>query len=87
MARKVRIQCPGAIYHVMNRGDHKERIFCDDQDRQQFLATLEEVCQKTAWQVHALPSGCTWEREATQLICFPCRSTPACNHPHQTSLR
>ncbi len=37
----------------MNRGDHKERIFCDDQDRQQFLATLEEACQKTAWQVHA----------------------------------
>ena len=53
MARKVRIQYPGAIYHVMNRGDHKERIFCDDQDRQQSLATLEEVCQKTAWQVHA----------------------------------
>ena len=53
MTRRVRIQYPGAIYHVMNRGDHKERIFCDDQDRQQFLATLEEVCQKTAWHVHA----------------------------------
>ena len=37
MARKGRIQYPVAIYHVMNRGDHKERIFCDDQDRQHRL--------------------------------------------------
>ena len=37
MARKLRIQHPGAIYHVMNRGDHQERIFCDDEDRQLLL--------------------------------------------------
>src|ERR1043165_6318864 len=54
MARKLRIQYPGAIYHVMNRGDHQERIFVDDPDREQFLATLEEACQKTDWQVHSL---------------------------------
>ena len=36
----------------MSRGDHRERIFEDDQDRQRFLATLQECCQKTAWQVH-----------------------------------
>ena len=30
MARKVRVQYAGAIYHVMNRGDHQESIFCDD---------------------------------------------------------
>src|SRR6516225_2462275 len=53
MARKIRIQYPGAIYHIMNRGDHQERIFLDEQDRQRFLATLEEACEKTAWQVHS----------------------------------
>jgi len=53
MARKLRIQYPGAIYHVMNRGDHREVIFCDDDDRGLFLATLGESCQKTAWQVHS----------------------------------
>ena len=53
MARKLRIQYPGAIYHAMSRGDHQERIFSDDTDRQQFLSTLEQCCQKTAWQVHA----------------------------------
>ncbi|MEI7936841.1 MAG: addiction module toxin RelE, partial [Verrucomicrobiota bacterium] len=40
MARKLRIQCPGAIYHVMNRGDRREAIFEDDQDRGRLLATL-----------------------------------------------
>src|SRR6185503_4260780 len=54
MARKLRIQYPGAIYHVMNRGDRREAIFCDDLDRKRFLETLTEACAKTQWQVHAL---------------------------------
>jgi hypothetical protein len=50
MARKLRIQYPGAIYHVMNRGDlpssdygkasRREAVFEDDEDRQRFLETL-----------------------------------------------
>lgn len=53
MARKLRVQYPGAIYHVMNRGDRREPIFQDDQDRRCFLETLGEACGKTGWQVHA----------------------------------
>jgi putative transposase len=53
MARKLRVQYPGAIYHVMNRGDRREPIFKDDQDRQCFLETLGEAGAKTGWQVHA----------------------------------
>lgn len=53
MARKLRVQYPGAIYHVMNRGDRREPIFKDDQDRERFLETLGEACDKTSWQVHA----------------------------------
>ena len=53
MARKLRIQYPGAIYHVMNRGDRREPIFRDDLDHRRFLATLGEACAKTGWQVHA----------------------------------
>jgi REP element-mobilizing transposase RayT len=52
MARKLRVQYPGAIYHVMNRGDRREPIFRDDQDRRRFLETLGEACGKTGWQVH-----------------------------------
>jgi len=53
MARKLRVQYPGAIYHVMNRGDRREPIFKDDPDRKRFLETLADACGKTEWQVHA----------------------------------
>lgn len=53
MARKLRIQFPGAIYHVMSRGNRREDIFHDDLDRESFLQTLADACAKTAWQVHA----------------------------------
>ncbi len=53
MARKLRLEYPGAIYHVMNRGDRREAIFTDDADRQRFLDCLGEACAKTQWQVHA----------------------------------
>jgi putative transposase len=53
MARKLRVQYPGAVYHVMNRGDRREPIYADDQDRLLFLDTLAEACEKTDCQVHA----------------------------------
>jgi REP element-mobilizing transposase RayT len=53
MPRQLRIQYPGAIYHVMSRGDRREKIFLDDVDRQDFLKTLAETCQKTGFLVHA----------------------------------
>jgi len=49
----MRVEYPGAIYHVMSRGDRREDIFRDDVDRQEFLKTLAEACQKTDWKVHA----------------------------------
>jgi REP element-mobilizing transposase RayT len=49
----MRVEYTGAIYHVMSRGDRREDIFIDDVDRQDFLKTLAEACQKTGWQVHA----------------------------------
>ncbi len=54
MARKLRVEYPGAIYHVVNRGDRREPIFKDATDRDRFLGTLGETCAKTGWQVHAL---------------------------------
>src|SRR2546427_553725 len=53
LARKLRVQYPGAIYHVMNRGDRREPIFKDDADRQRWVETLGECCAKTNWQMHA----------------------------------
>src|SRR5271170_1019921 len=54
MARKLRVEYRGAVYHVMNRGDRRESIFLDEEDRRRFLVTLGEACAKTGWQVHAL---------------------------------
>jgi putative transposase len=53
MPRQLRHEYPGAIYHVMNRGDQRENIVRDDVDRERFLATLGQACQKAEWQVHA----------------------------------
>src|SRR5437879_699874 len=53
MARKLRVQYPGALYHVMNLGDRGEPIFKDDDERRRFLETLGQACSKTGWQVHA----------------------------------
>ena len=53
MPRQWRIEYPGAIYHVMSRGDRWDDIFHDDVDRQDFLKTLAEACQKADFQMHA----------------------------------
>ncbi len=49
----LRVEYNGAIYHVINRGDRREAIFLDGQDRRLFLETLGQTCQKTGWSVHA----------------------------------
>ncbi len=54
MPRALRIEYEAAVYHVMSRGDRREAIFLDSADRERFLQTLEEACEKTGWQVHAL---------------------------------
>ena len=52
MARSIRIEYPGAFYHVMARGNRREAIFRDDEDRRFFLKTLAEACAMTGWRVH-----------------------------------
>lgn len=53
MSRPIRIAFPDALYHVTARGDRREAIFDDDQDRRQFLATLEQVVDRFNWVCHA----------------------------------
>lgn len=43
MSRPLRIEYPGAWYHVMNRGRRKEDIFLDQDDYSQFLEVLKEA--------------------------------------------
>jgi REP element-mobilizing transposase RayT len=53
MARTLRIQYPGAVYPVMNRGDRREAIFRAAKDYACFLQTLAEACAKARWPVPA----------------------------------
>lgn len=53
MARPLRFQYPGAVYHVMARGDGGKVVFQTDDDRLVFLKRLEETCGSCGWQVHA----------------------------------
>jgi len=53
MARPLRIEYPGAVYHVTSRGDARKKIFLDDTDRQQFLAILGSTIKKYNWLCHA----------------------------------
>ncbi len=53
MARALRIEYAGAVYHVMCRGNNGQDIFLSDRDRKCFLRTLEESCEQTGWTVHA----------------------------------
>jgi putative transposase len=42
MARSVRVEFPGAFYHVMARGNRRQAIFLDKEDGKQFVKTLGE---------------------------------------------
>ncbi len=53
MARPLRIEFAGALYHVTSRGDRQEAIFDDDQDRTAFLNVLAEVISRFRWRCHA----------------------------------
>jgi putative transposase len=53
MARPLRIQYPGAVYHVTARGNERKPIVRDDKDRHSFLNVLEEATEHFQVIVHA----------------------------------
>lgn len=53
MARPLRLEFPGALYHVTSRGNEKSTIFRDDRDRRTFLGILAEVIQRERWLLHS----------------------------------
>jgi len=53
MARQPRIQFAGAVYHVMSRGNARQKIFLDDEDYATFLRLLKHVRDRMDWQMWA----------------------------------
>lgn len=53
MTRPLRIEYPGAVYHVTSRGNEKKAVFKDALDRENFLNTLQQVNKRYNWLCHA----------------------------------
>jgi putative transposase len=53
MPRKLRLEFPGACYHVINRGNYRSHVFGTEGAGQAFEACLFEACEKSGWLLHA----------------------------------
>src|SRR4029077_14091805 len=53
MARPLRIEYDGALYHVTSRGNDRKAIFKNDRDRELFLNTLAQVTERFHWICYA----------------------------------
>jgi hypothetical protein len=53
MARPIRVEFEGAVYHVTARGNERKRIYRDEADRRSFLGTLEEAVEMYGLSLHA----------------------------------
>src|SRR5690554_7360780 len=53
MARPLRIEFSGALYHVTSRGNARQDIFLDDDDFECFLRLLAVACDRFHWSCHA----------------------------------
>jgi REP element-mobilizing transposase RayT len=52
MARPLRIEYEGAVYHVTSRGNGRQNIYVDDDDRRTFLEGLRDVVERFNWICH-----------------------------------
>jgi len=53
MGRPLRVEFPGALYHVTARGNERRPVFRDDDDHHIFLATLAQACDEFGLRLHA----------------------------------
>ncbi len=68
MARPLRLEFSGALYHITSRGDRQEAIYEDDDDRKAFLSLLDQVCDTYNWVCHGY---CLMNNHYHQLIETP----------------
>ena len=53
MPRRLRLQYPGAIYHLMARGNGRQDIVCDDVDRDRLQEHLGRAAVRCSWRIYA----------------------------------
>lgn len=57
MARPLRIELAGGLYHVTLRGDGREAIYFGDDDRRAWMDLLGQVCERFNWVCHEAIKG------------------------------
>jgi REP element-mobilizing transposase RayT len=78
MARPLRLEFAGALYHVTSRGDRREMIFESDDDRRAFLSVFGKVCETFNWECHAY---CLMGNHYHLLIETPWSGQALCDNP------
>ena len=73
MARRARVEYPGAMYHVITRGNQRQRVFRDDQDRRNYLEILANLKKQFSFRISA------YEINGVSLCLFVITGTPL--HP------
>ncbi len=53
MARKLRLEYPGAVYHVINRGNYRDYVFRTEGAKRAFEACVFAACVRAGWVLHA----------------------------------
>jgi REP element-mobilizing transposase RayT len=53
VARQLRVQYPGALYHVINRGNYQSDVFETGGAATAFARTLAQACERHGWRIHA----------------------------------
>ena len=53
MSRSLRLEYPGAVWHITSRGNERKDIFRDDTDRERFLSILSGTIELFGWRLHA----------------------------------
>ena len=51
MTRGLRIEYPGAVYHVTSRGSGRGAVVLDDEDRGKFWSRIGETVERYAWEM------------------------------------
>jgi len=68
MARPLRIEYPGAVYHISSRGNEKKPVFKDDEDRETFFRILVHVNKRYHW---LCPAYCLMDNHYHLLVETP----------------
>jgi len=53
MARPIRVEYEGGLYHVTSRGNARQEVFVDEQDLTTLLRILSEAVERHRWLLHA----------------------------------